>query len=308
METPDYSFIRYLSAKKTVDDRALNQHVWQTLVENLATISPQKPVRVLEIGCGIGTMLTRMLEWGLVSEAEVTAIDALPENIVAASQHLNGWVKTHQYQFKFSGEEVELNGQGQRVRFRLEAVDLFDFIQRQAGQETWDLVIAHAFLDLMNVPDTLPLIFQLSRPGGLFYFSLNFDGVTSFEPAIDPIFDQLVERLYHHTMDERITAGRPSGDSQAGRHLFAHLKDAGANILAAGASDWVVYPTVQGYPGDEAYFLHFIINTIAGALADHPDLDPMRFQEWIAARHAQVERLELVYVAHQLDFVGRWKG
>jgi len=73
MDSMDYSFIRYLSAKSTVDDRALNRYVWHTLAENLPGVSPGVVLRILEIGCGIGTMLTRMLDWGLVGGAEMTA-------------------------------------------------------------------------------------------------------------------------------------------------------------------------------------------------------------------------------------------
>lgn len=306
MEIADYSFTRYLSAKRTVDDRALNHHVWQTLAENLFSYNPQRPLRVLEIGCGIGTMLIRMLERGLLEDAEVTAIDVLPVNISFAQQQLAEWGKEHDYLVEPFIGGVQLTRQGRTVKFGLEAIDLFDFIRRESGRHSWDLLVAHAFLDLLNVATALPRIFELSRPGGLFYFSINFDGVTSLQPIIEPTLDGLIERLYHQTMDERITAGQPSGDSQAGRHLFAHLKNLGATILAAGASDWVVFPTAQGYPADEAYFLHFIINTIAEALSEHFALEQARLQDWITARHAQVERWELVYVAHQLDFVGRW--
>jgi hypothetical protein len=75
--------------------------------------------------------------------------------------------------------------------------------------------------------------------------------------------------------------------------------------MAAGASDWVVFPGAGGYAADEAYFLHFILETIRNALQGHPALDPNRFAAWIATRHAQVERKELVFVAHQLDFTGK---
>lgn len=304
----EYSFTRYLSAKRTVDDRALNQHVWQTLAENLAAISSQKTLHVLEIGCGIGTMLVRLLEKRLLRDAEVTAIDALPENISCAHQQLVEWGDSHDYLVEYVDGGLVLTGQGRKVKFKLEAIDLFNFIHREAGQQSWDLLIAHAFMDLVNIPNALPLIFTLSRPCGLYYFSITFDGVTSLQPIIEPALDGLIERLYHQTMDERIIAGQPSGDSHAGRHLFAHLHNAGATILAAGASDWVVFPVAQGYFADEAYFLHFIINTIAGALSGHPDLDLACFQNWTAARHAQIERGELVYITHQLDFVGRWNG
>src|SRR5262249_9484522 len=109
----------------------------------------------------------------------------------------------------------------------------------------------------------------------------------------------------HQTMDRRLIAGKPSGDSRTGRHLFAHLRAAGAEVLAAGSSDWVVFASANGYHADEAYFLHFIIHTVHSALTGHPDVDPGRLADWIAQRHAQVEQGTLVYIAHQLDVLGR---
>ena len=156
----------------------------------------------------------------------------------------------------------------------------------------------------MDLAATLPRLLSRLAPGGLFYFSLNFDGATSFEPVIDPDLDRQIESLYHQTMDTRRCQGRPADSSLTGRRLFGHLKDAGARVLAAGSSDWVVFPGPDGYLGDEAYFLHFIIDTIARALNDHPELEMSRFKAWIARRHRQIEAEELIYVAHQLDFLG----
>jgi hypothetical protein len=145
----------------------------------------------------------------------------------------------------------------------------------------------------------------LLKPGGLFYFTIVFDGGTILQPEIDPSFDAYVERLYHHTMDTRQVNNQPSGDSQTGRHLFQHLQTAGAELLAAGSSDWVIFPGLHGYPADEAYFLHFIIHTMHNALNGHPDLIPDQLDNWIVQRHAQIETGQLVYIAHQLDFLGR---
>jgi hypothetical protein len=75
-------------------------------------------------------------------------------------------------------------------------------------------------------------------------------------------------------------------------------------LLAAGSSDWLVYPGRDGYPQDEAYFLHFIVQTIFLALREQPEIDPLRLADWAACRHEQVEAGELVYIAHQLDFLG----
>ncbi len=276
-----YDFPRYLAAKKTVDDRALNAHVWQALRQNL----PPQP-GILEVGAGIGTMIERIIEQQFISSANYTAIDSQPENIATAQQRL-----------------VQLP---QSIELSLEAVDLFDFIKRERGKAQWDVLIAHAFLDLMNIPATLPQLFSLLKPQGLFYFSINFDGVTTLEPVIDPALDAQIEQLYHHTMDERMTDGERSGDSRSGRHLFGYLRQAGATILAAGGSDWVVFARENGYPADERYFLQFIVETIRRALWDHPALDQSQFAEWIKLRQAQIEAGTLVYIAHQLDFLGRW--
>ena len=194
---------------------------------------------------------------------------------------------------------------GQDIRVATEAIDLFRFIAREQGQRTWDLLMAQALLDLVDVPTTLPALLSLLRPGGLFYCPITFDGGTVFQPEIDPEFDAAIEACYHQTMDQRLIAGKPSGDSRTGRHLFAHLRAAGVEVLAAGSSDWVVFAGPNGYAADEAYFLHFIIHTMHTALTGHPDLDAERFTAWIAQRHAQVEQGTLVYIAHQLDVLGR---
>jgi hypothetical protein len=156
----------------------------------------------------------------------------------------------------------------------------------------------------MDISATLPQLFSLLKPGGHFYFTINFDGATIFQPTIDAALDAQIEQLYHRTMDERITEGKPSGDSRSGRHLFQHLRQAGGEILAAGSSDWVVFAGPDGYPADEAYFLQFIVHTMQQALAGHPELDAARFADWIQRRQRQIETGDLVYIAHQLDFCG----
>ncbi len=283
----DYTFQRYLSAKRTVDDRALNWRVWQALSEQLRTIDAH-PLRVLEIGAGIGTMVERAQSWRLFDPVyhplvEYTAIDEQAENIDTAQQLLATLPD--------------------RFTLKLEQADLFDFVERTEEFAKYDLLIAHAFLDLVDIAQTLPLLRRLMREDGLLYFTINFDGVTSLQPEIDPAFDAQIEALYHRTMDERVIDGVPSGDSHSGRHMFNHLREAGIDILAAGSSDWVVFGGKGGYPADEAYFLHFIVNTMHGALAQHPELDQPRFAEWINLRHQQIDNGDMVYIAHQIDFL-----
>ncbi len=310
-KTPEleYSFQRYLSAKKSVDDRALNRSVWKALQTVLPGSQPGAPLRVLEIGAGIGTMLERMIDTGLLTCAHYTALDQEGQNIAFARQRLIEGGEKRGLNARWQSDRLWLEGNGCQVEVRFVENDLFSFVEQVGGSQGWDLLVAHAFLDLMDLPSTLPRVFQLLAADGLpqpvFYFTINFDGVTILEPVIDAAFDEQVTRLYHRTMDERLVLGKPSGDSRTGRRMFHALRQSGASILAAGASDWVVYADQSGkYPYDEAYFLHFIIHTIDQALGGHPELEAERFRRWIAERHAQVEKGELVFIAHQLDFVG----
>ena len=290
-EPGEYSFSRYLAAKKNLDDRSLNRHVRETLARHLLKTPKTPPLRVLEVGCGIGTMPERLLDWQLLPAAAYTGIDFNPDNIAEARARF--------------GRYAAARGADLAVAAEFEAIDLFDFLAREPGRGTWDLIVAHAFLDLVDLETTLPGLLALLAAGGCFYFTLNFDGATVFSPTIDPELDRLIETLYHRSMDERRVGGRPAGSSRTGRRLFGHLKAAGVTVLAAGSSDWLVFPGPDGYPGDEAYFLHFIIHTIPQALGGHPELPEAAFRDWVAQRHAQIQRQELVYIAHQLDFFGR---
>ena len=134
---------------------------------------------------------------------------------------------------------------------------------RELARETdggrHDVLIAHAFLDLFHLPTVVPALLRRLVPGGLFYFTLNYDGATIFEPVIDRSLEDAVQASYHNTMDNRMTAGQPSGDSAAGRHLYHVLTACGAEVVEFGSSDWVVFPRSGDYPGDEEYFLRCIL-------------------------------------------------
>jgi len=310
-----HSFPRYLAAKKSVDDRALNQHVWDVLQQRVGecTLNRARPLQVLEIGAGIGTMVERILARGLFTNADYTLVDAMAENIATAGQRLPHWATTHGFTVTAGDRPTSLqisrnateDQAAVRLALSLQTADCFDFAARSDQAGKYDLLIAHAFLDLVDIPRSLPRLRSLLQPQALCYLTINFDGGTILQPELDRAFDQVLETLYHETMDKRLVKGEPSGDSRSGRHLFGHLRTAGIDLLAAGSSDWVVFASKTGYPADEAYFLHFIIETIAGALHGQPALDQARFLAWINARHGQIERGELVYIAHQLDFLGQ---
>lgn len=302
------SFTHYLTAKKTVDDRALNLPVWDTLATQLYGISA--PLRVLEVGAGIGTMVVRALERGLFPMGgHYIAVDSHPGNTAAATPYMQRWAVAQGVAVSDStGGHLSLDTGDITLTVEFQTADAFHFIRNELEPASCDVLIANAFIDLVHIPTALPVLFSALKPGGLFYFTITFDGITAFEPPIDPELDARIERLYHADMENRRWQGHPTGGSEAGRRLLrALLQDDGVDLLAAGPSDWIVVPLEGRYPADEAAFLHFIIHTIDNALTGHPDLPAAQFKPWISRRHEQVDRGDLVYMAHQLDVLGRIK-
>lgn len=277
----DEEFIRYLAAKRTIDDRSLNAHVYDRFTTELTTCGPRP--HVLELGGGIGTMAQRLAERGAFGAAqpEYLLIDEQPPVIAEAQRRCGG--------LPFS--------------FHAQAADARRFIRDAEGR--FDVLIANAFLDLFDLSKIVPAALRTLKAGGLFYFTINFDGVTKLLPKIDPEYDDEIEVLYHRTMDERIIDGVRSGDSHSGSSLFAHLRTADARILASGSSDWVIFAGKDGYENDDAFFLGCILGFFEQSVGARPEVDRSRFDAWLRERRAQVARGDLTYLAHQLDFVGR---
>jgi hypothetical protein len=78
-------FQRYLRAKRTVDDRALDGDIIASLRERLAERARRRdgPLRVLEVGAGVGTMVERLLAWDVLppGETRYTAVDVNPTSV-----------------------------------------------------------------------------------------------------------------------------------------------------------------------------------------------------------------------------------
>jgi SAM-dependent methyltransferase len=305
---PAADFFRYLTAKRPIDDRSLNRHVYGLLARQLAKASVTRTFNFLELGAGCGAMLTRLIEWGLLRNARYTALDAHPNFIIHTDRYLQAWADSWDYRYERTGDITrKLSRQGMEVDLELVQQSLGEFLTT-AEPANRDVVLAHAFLDLVSLEITLPQIVQLAEPGGFLYFTLNFDGVTAFEPPINPALDRQIEALYHASMDERKIDAKPSGDSRTGRHLLSQLSRMKIPLQAAGSSDWVIYPPAEGYAEDEIFFLCYILGTLEIALKGHPELDPQAFEHWLEERRKQVTENQLIYVAHQMDVLAQRPG
>ena len=265
-------FARYLAAKRSVDDRALNGRVWRRLTNELAS-SAADPVRLVDAGAGIGTGAERIAEWRLaepLSRLRYTGVEPREELLEKGSFRL----RSLPFPAELAGTTLEA------------------FAARDGNRGRFDVVVAHALLDVLDLEPALQALVGLSRPGGILYFPIVFDGETLFEPAVEA--DEEILAAYHETMRER---------GRAGRRVFHRLRSSAAEVLEMGSSDWIVHPTRDGYPADEAFFLGFILKTIEAAVRDRVEASTLR--AWIAERRRQLEAAELLYGAHQIDVLAR---
>jgi hypothetical protein len=294
-----FDYARYLAAKTTVDDRAINRHV----LAELRRLMPAGAPRVLEVGAGLGTMVARLMDWGVVGAGEYILLDADRQLLDCSRQWLSDWAAARGLRSEPLPDGLQLGD----LRVRLVHAELGGYLEAAHGEPA-DVLIANAVLDLVDVPAVLPGLLRSLVPRGVYWFTINYDGESIFMPR-HPRDDQVMW-AYHRDMDERIRYGRPAGESRTGRRLFHHLRAAGAPAVAAGSSDWVVSAGPDGsYPDDEAHFLRLILNTIQDALRSREDrVGPADLADWLAARHRQLAAGELVYIAHQLDFTGRSPG
>jgi SAM-dependent methyltransferase len=268
-------YARYLTAKTTVDDRALNRHV----LAELRRLMPAGAPRVLEVGAGLGTMAARLMDWGVIGTGEYVLLDADRQLLDHSRRWLRDWAAARGLRSDPLPEGLQVGD----LRVHLVHAELGAYLESAYGALA-DVLIANAVLDLVDVPAILPGLLRLLVPGGVYWFTINYDGESIFAPG-HPHDDQVM-RAYHRDMDERVRYGRPAGDSRTCRR----------------GPD-------GNYPGDEAYFLRSILSTIQNALRTCQDrVEPADLADWLAVRGRQLAAGELVYIAHQLDFVGRSPG
>jgi hypothetical protein len=325
------AFRRYLRAKRTVDDRALDRRILGIFRERLAdrAAAGEGPLRVLEVGVGIGTMVARLLDWEVLPTGDIryVAVDRDAGTLAGIEPFLREWAADRDAPTSIdeggSGDDALVIETGaHRVTVEAVAADAVAFAGEHADE--FDALIGMALLDVLDL-DGLGTLLGALAPRGIYYFPITFDGGTRFRPSHPA--DLAIEGRYHAHMD-----AKPGGSSRAGGDALARLRGIeGASLLGVAGSDWVVRPVTETgqqtspesrYPDDEAFFLRYILDTVeeavgevidgtvgespAGASLGDTDTDPTaELDEWLARRREQADTGELVYLTHQLDLLGR---
>ncbi len=304
-----FQYPEYLAAKKHVDDHSLNRHVFETVKQLLPGQTPKRPLRILEIGAGIGTMIERLIEWNLLQFADYTAIDITAENIESLPLRLQTFAQKNSLQYQTDSKKNRLLLTSNETDFSVSVQpiqeDFNRYLSARPNENLWDLVIANAMLDILPLDESLQQLFSVLRSDGLFWFSLNYNGITHFEPVIDPELDAQIEKLYNESMDQRSIE---TGGSETGRKLFQTIPHAGGKILAVGSSDWVLHSSDSEFNRDEQYFLQSILQMVYQTVLDSKKISKTQIKNWYKKRLRQVQDGSLVYIARQLDFCGYRTG
>lgn len=277
----DHARRRYLTAKRSVDDRARDRRVR----EHLSRALPEAP-RVVEAGCGAGLAVPTLFEWG-VRPRSYRGVDTDP-GIVAFARDLVPRV------LRRRGYDAVQTAEGCRVgdtTVAFETGDALSALPAATPDPGADLLLAQSFLDLVPLDAALDAFDRAVAPDGLVYAPITFDGETQFLPE-HPDDERLVG-AFHRAIDS--TPGR---DSRAGRHLLDRLRERGDRLRAVGASDWVVRPVDGRYRADERYFLACILGFVADAVCDLEG-----GEGWLDARRRQLADGRLTYVAHGYDLL-----
>jgi len=292
----------YLTAKRSVDDRALNRRVLERFAGELAARVERRGdgnevIRILEVGAGTGTMVARLAAWNLLPDrVTYRAVDTNTESLAVAREQVPRWLEAAGYGIEHEDEAFVAGADGTTLRVRFEEGDAFEL------RADADAVVAGAFLDLLDLPEGLGRLSDLLAESGLLYAPITFDGLTGFVPA-DP-FDRVVEEFYHRHMAEKREQG---GGPTAGRRLLEAVPAVGGEVLGAGGSDWLVRPGTDGYPAEERLVLEFLLGTVVEAVSEFPAdaVDPPELRRWERARRDQLDRAGLTLLAHNLDVLAR---
>jgi hypothetical protein len=293
---------RYLAAKKSVDDRALNRYVWESLCRVMPQAGRLAPIRILEIGAGIGTMLARAIDWGLLTgNATYVITDCVAGLLHEARHYLSNWAGRHGHHLSWSDDERgRLQTANAEVSLLFAVAGAKELADGCDGLGPFDLLIAHAVLDLIDFPALLPRLLLRLEGSGLAYLTGNFDGETVFLPEYDGEEEKEIIGRYHASMEARL-----SGASRTGRRLLTFLQTPGLELLAAGSSDWLVHPESGCYRDDEEFFLQAIIATVEQELRGKNGIPPAALRAWTDRRRQQVQAATLTFFARHLDFLVR---
>jgi SAM-dependent methyltransferase len=249
------SFADYLTAKFALDERSLNGEVRQAYLEALGGL-PQ--IECLDVGAGTGATLRRLLNSGLKAPLSVTALDRDPGLMDIARRDAAGWLRALDLEPRMADGVIQTQGELlTAIRF------VHGELNHYRPDRLYNVITAHAFLDLTPLREALRLFAGWLHPTGYLYASINYDGETALWPVYaDAAFEARLLEHYNQTMERRRADGYATGGAYCGRRLHDLLPEYGFEILVHGCSDWNISPAQGEYRDCDAVCVEALLNMI----------------------------------------------
>lgn len=288
----------WLAARDPYDVAALDGAAISMLRAWAAQQPTDRPLRVVDLGCGTGAGLRRALGWLGGRAVHAYAVDGDPALLARLDVGDSG------AGLATVGDAAGSNRpQGQGVVLPVLA-DLLGPLDESGGPAdgTVDLVVSHAVADLLPLDRFAMRVAALLRPGGYAHLALTYDGETAFAPTDDPRLDRRVTDAYHRHMD-LARAGRFShGGSTAGRRLFEEVTAAGLDVVQAAPSIWNV--RASDGPAGRAV-LDSLVGFIVRSVSELGEPPPAELACWERARRAALNAGELGVRVRHVDILAR---
>jgi SAM-dependent methyltransferase len=308
-------FAAYLEAKFTIDSASLNASLFGRFRDHLQdTVNP----RILDLGTGTGAMLRRIVELDLTGDIELIGLDQEEQNLAAGLNRMEQVLRHRGYDIaekRRSSATRSICGEREGGSILVEFLrgDLLN--RRTTGKlHRFDCITAHAFMDLMPLTRAVAIIRTLLKADGVFYSTLNYDGLTVLLPEYEkPGFERRLLRIYDRSMEQRRSGGRKTGGSLSGRRLYQAIIEGGFKILGMGSSDWNVFPSGGTYTDGQKLFLTAILSMIEGEArrfqvgsgAGKAAVNPKLLAAWYSDRCKAVRNHSLSLIVHQLDLMAK---
>ena len=279
----------------------MNPRVRESFTQALAEWPADRPLRVVEVGGGAGGAFRYWMELlAPFQRVEFTATDRDGALLEAYRGEVHAWAGDEG--LREAGEDPAClccEGRGRTTEVRLREVRAPEGFGEK-DEAAFDLLVARSFWDLVPPGTAFSLGRRLIAPGGLFYSTLTFGGMTRFSPPHE--LDRRLLQCYHASM-----TGVRGGDPFAGERLLGEVRLPGSGFseLASGRSDWRVVPADASYPEDEAYFLLTVLGFVEKELLAVPDIGDEELDWWVRTRRHQLKDCQLCYAARQQDLAAR---
>jgi len=312
-----YQDLQYQNKWKPVLDRkAYNPEVTSELAVQL---QGKGHLNILDCCAGTGQDIIRMVEEELIYDATISAFDIREELVEEMQSTLEN------YGNKSGLTVISEFGPSPEFNFRLQGfnrdITVHGFVENLydlSGDEEFDLIMGQAAVEHTNQDLSLPLIVSKLKPRGLLYLPLNYDSWFNFSPSENPELDTRVLALFNDLLDNQMFEGLDGkplrcGDAYCGRNLPHRFKQHGLEVLAYGASDWVITPFQQSE--EEISFMTYVLEGLdqtfseEGGMADilrrRNGLSRLAINNWYQEKKRHLQDRSIGFTAVQKDILGR---